>query len=70
MDGALRASTDKLSKENKQVLSKMDEQTNDLVLSMNDVKRSLHKRKLQTIKIFVFQVLFAIAVFLLFLFDL
>ncbi|WP_430812738.1 MULTISPECIES: hypothetical protein [unclassified Carboxylicivirga] len=61
MDGVLNASTDKLSKENKQVLSKIDEQANALVLSMDEMKRSLHKRKLQTIKIFAFQVLFAIA---------
>ncbi len=61
MDGVLRASTNKLSKENKQVLSKLDERANALVLSMDEVKRSLNKQKLLTIKIYMFQVLFIMA---------
>ncbi|WP_430812551.1 MULTISPECIES: hypothetical protein [unclassified Carboxylicivirga] len=52
-----------MSEEYNEVLLKMDERANALVLSMNEAKLSLHKRKLQANKVFVFQMLFAIAVF-------
>jgi len=61
IDKSLRESTGELSKENSQIISKMDKQADSINSFSIQFKKSLKKRKIHSLKIYVFQVLFLVA---------